>query len=312
MEVLVNYFVLRFLIGVVALILVTQTSFAQIKNRLELGVGGMKSAQYIDFLVRVSNGLTIGEETGEDDLFIIVKVNADAALDDKILSYLDFSFEVAPAYDVFDNEQSRIYLGYNALSYKQQKNIDIDQANQYLLSVIGFRVGGHHEFDQSKIRLFGQLSVDLLGVVFDSQRSSDGVALSGKEYGQRRANGVNAFIGLDIKEKVRIVLGADLMYTNALGYQAWTGEVCGTYTDEWGDSYYSCSDTLETHFDEKWFSSKLHAEVTVSLNKALSIFGRASYNVFKMTDRTEYFPSTENSQWQFMLGAKYKIFTSNQ
>lgn len=304
----------RMLIGIAALIAVTQVSFAQVKNRLELGVGGMKSAEYIDFLVKVKNTLTVGEESGNEEFFVMVKVSADAALGGKQLSYLDFSFEVAPSVDLYDDEQTRVYLGYNLLTFKHQKNLDVDQANQYHLSLVGFRAGGHHEFEESKLKVFGQISVDLLSVVFDAKRSSDGVALSGKEYGKRSSSGINAFLGLDIKEKVRIVLGADVMHTKALGYDVATGEVsCTDYYDDWGYYLYSdCYDITESVYDEKWYSSKLYAEVNVNITKSLSVFGRATYNVFRMTDDTEYFPSSTNRQWQFMLGAKYSLFSSSK
>ncbi len=303
----------RLMVGVVALFLVTQTSFAQIKNRLELGAGGMKSAEYIDFLVKVSNNLTVGEESGDEDFFIMVKVNADAAMNSKLVSYLDFSFEVAPAVDLYDDEQTRVYLGYNLLSFKHQKNIDIDQSHQYQLSIVGFRAGGHHEFGESQIRLFGQVSVDLLSVVFDAKRSSDGVALSGKEYGSRQSSGINAFMGIDIKEKVRIVLGGELMKTNALGYNVETGHiVCNDYYDDYGYIYSDCYNETEYVYDESWMSGKLYAEAKVNITKSLSVFGRASYNVFRMNDVTEYFPSSRNAQWQFMLGAKYTLFSATK
>lgn len=304
----------RMLIGIMALIAVTQVSFAQVKNRLELGSGVMKSNEYIDFLVKVKNNLTIGEESGQEDFFMIVKVSVDAALGSKQLTYLDFSFEIAPTLDLYDDEQTRVYLGYNLLSFKQQKNVDIDQANQYQLSVLGFRVGGHHEFDDSKLKVFGQISVDLLSVVFDSKRNSDGVGLSGKEYGKRRSSGINGFIGLDINEKLRIVLGGDLMQTKALGYDVATGGiVCEDYVDDWGYYIYTdCYDAVQTVFDEKWLSGKLYAEVTMNITKSLSVFGRASYNIFRMTDTTQYFPSSQNSQWQFMLGAQYRLFSSSK
>jgi hypothetical protein len=309
-----RYLFCRLLVGAVALFLITQTSFAQVKNRLELGAGGMKSAEYVDFLVKVSNRLTIGEESGEEDFFIIVKVSADAAMNSKLLSYLDFSFEVAPSVDLYDDEQTRIYLGYNLVSFKHQKNIDIDQAYQYQLSVVGFRAGGHHEFDESKIKLFGQVSVDLLSVVFDAKRASDGVALSGKEYGKRQSSGINAFMGVDIKERVRIVLGGELMKTKALGYEVATGgETCTDYYDDFGDYLYSdCVSNSEFVYDESWMSGKLYAEATVNITKSLSVFGRASYNVFRMNDVTEYFPSSSNAQWQFMLGAKYNLFSATK
>jgi len=310
----VSSLILRMLIGLVALIAITQTSFAQVKNRLELGSGVMKSNEYIDFLVKVKNNLTVGEESGEEDFFMIVKVSADAALGSKQLSYLDFSFEIAPSIDVYDDEQTRIYLGYNLVSFKAQKNIDIDQANQYHLSVLGFRMGGHHEFDNTKLKLFGQISVDLLSVVFDAKRSSDGVALSGKEYGKRASSGINGFIGLDINEKVRIVLGGEMMHTKALGYDVATGDVsCTDYFDDWGYYLYTdCFDVTTSVYDEEWLSSKLYAEVSVNITKSLSVFGRATYNVFRMTDTTQYFPSSNNSQWQFMLGAKYTLFSSSK
>lgn len=304
----------RLLVGIIALFLVTQTTFAQVKNRLELGVGGMKSAEYVDFLVKVSNRVTVGEESGEEDVFIMVKVSADAAMNSKLLSYLDFSFEVAPSVDLYDDEQTRVYLGYNLVTFKHQKNIDIDQANQYQLSIVGFRAGAHHEFTEAKIRLFGQVSVDLLSVVFDAKRSSDGVALSGKEYGKRKSSGINAFIGLDIKERVRIVLGGDLMQTKALGYDVATGQQnCTDYVDEFGYYLYTdCVDKTKAVYDETWMSGKLYAEATVNITKSLSVFGRASYNVFRMNDFTEYFPSSSNAQWQFMLGAKYTLFSATK
>ena len=308
-----SYLWCRFMVGLVALFLVTQSSFAQVKNRLELGTGGMKSAEYVDLLVKVSNRLTIGEESGEEDFFIMVKVSADAAMNSQLLSYLDFSFELVPSLDIYDDEQTRIYLGYNLVSFKQQKNIDIDQAYHYQLSVVGFRAGGHHEFNESQVKLFGQVSVDLLSVVFDAKRASDGVALSGKEYGQRNSTGINAFLGLDIKEKVRIVLGGDVTETKALGNEVPTGDIsCTDYYDDFGYLYSDCYDITTTIYDEGWLSSKMYAEASVNITKSLSVFGRASYNVFRMNDATQYFPSSSNSRWQFMLGAKYNLFNASK
>lgn len=304
----------RLVFGVALLVLMTQVSFAQVKNRVELGLGGLKTASYIDYLVQVTNTFTAGEESGQEDFFIMIKVNADAAFSKKELTYMDFSFEVVPSADVYDDGQTRLYAGYNLVTFKQQKNIDIDQSNQYLLSLVGFRFGGHHKFEESDVKLFGQVSVDLLSVLFDSKRHSDGVALSGKEYGSRMASSINAFLGVDFKEKLRIVMGADIMKTQALGYEVDTGlESCTPVYDEYG--YYlwhDCVPITEFVYDEEWISSKLHLQATYNITKAISVFGRASYNIFKMNDYTEYFPSSYNSQWQFMIGAKVKLFQSSQ
>lgn len=309
-----NFFLFRSLIFSLVVFFISQSAFSQVKNRLELGAGVMKSREYIDFLVKVKNNATFGEESGEEDFFMVIKVSADAAMNSKLLSYLDFSFEIAPSMDLYDDEQKRLYLGYNLVTFKQQKNIDLDQQNQYQLSLLGFRIGGHVDLNEDKLKLFGQLSIDLLSVIFDAQRSSDDIGLSGKEYGKRNASGINGFIGLDIKEKVRVVLGGDVMLTNALGYDVATGDVsCTDYYDDFGNYLSSdCTDITQTVYDERWVSSKLYAEVSVNMTKSLSIFGRASYNVFKMTDDTGFFPSSKNSQWQFMLGAKYSLFSSNQ
>jgi len=282
-------------------------TFAQVKNRFELGVGGFQAQEGVDLLFRLENTMAINEKKNEEDVFLVISVKGELATDLQQLTYLDFGFGLTIAKDLVDNEDGRVYFGYNALNIKVEKNIFVDQQSSYRISFVGAKFGIQQNIPDSKIKYFAQVAADLL-TFYDVRRRSDGAALSSSEFGQKLGFGFDAFFGLDINNKVRITLGYEHTEMNAVGVGS-TEYSCYDYYDDFGFMYTECNEYDSVTYLERWKSNKFYVEATANLTKSLGVFGRAGYSVFSLADDTNYFPDSKTGAWQFVVGLKYKLVT---
>lgn len=292
----------------VSCFLVSMSAQAQFKNRLEFGPGVFQAAKGVDLLFRVENTSTIGEQSHANDFFVAVSVKGDAAFGSNKFTYLDFSFQTLLGGDI-EGDQGRIYLGYTPVSATYEKNLynDLDYITK--VSFVGFKVGGQVNVgDEKALQLFAQASIDLFGF-YDVKRRQDGAALSPARFGDRYREGANVQVGAEWNHKIRVTLGADFQTIGAVGVPDGT-ESCNIYYDDYGYPYELCTEV--TSYLERWQRNKFFVETSVNLNRSLSVFGRASYGVFSLTDDTGYFPNSSDKKWNFEVGAKYRFVTSKK
>ncbi|MFW5887216.1 MAG: hypothetical protein ACOCUH_00275 [Bacteriovoracia bacterium] len=301
---------------------------------IEFGTGVTNSSQGdASFLVKVEGDFSTDKD--EDVRWVLIKFDAEMANNGGKIDYMDVEFRALGAefnYDNYVDEVSRYrsFIGANLLSGDFERNMSVGKKRSMRISLLGVSTGVEYKNDYSKIEVMANLAVDFLTLSFDQMRS-DGATAS--HIGDRAGGKVD----FDIMMKVgnfRITFGheREFVYTNGDTY--YTGNVvCDYYDydpyydDQYYDPYYDdpyydpyyydysyygtgysrCYDETVTDYKERWIDNETYLTVAYDITKNLSVFGRASYNVYKVSSRTGDFANTKNAAWQFVVGVNYKL-----
>lgn len=291
------------------------------RNRLEIGAGAVKT-DLVDVLVKIqaNSTLTRGGESG-GAYIVLVRFKGEGGINAETSpAYMDIDAElVGFGLDSGKDSLVRAFGDITLLNFNFERNLSVNQAYHYNLSVLGFRAGAVTNFDNDQIQLFAQASFDFVGVAFDAKRAADGVALSPSSFGTRDSYAVAFETGVNLfKHRVRLAFGGKVLTTRALGESYFDGTyTCTTYEyyDEYTGQYYytdECDPNYSTYYAERWKSKKYYVDLSVRVTKALRVFGRAGVQTFALEDDTGYFPNSNNSAWTYQVGVSYNINNLNK
>ncbi|HTL13175.1 MAG TPA: hypothetical protein VL588_11845 [Bdellovibrionota bacterium] len=287
----------HFLSVAIATLALAQSAQATVTapNMIEVGAGAAASTQgSIEALFRVNAQGAVDQGGGQS--FILAKITGDAAFGSDGLTYVDMEFESLGWHWGDQND----YVDAHVLGVNVQRNVNINNDVTARFTLLGLR-GGFSDQLSPDVKLILDGAIDLLSLSY-TKRVSDGADLLGWGAGLQGEAGVELF------DRVRITLGEKLGTTLGSPEQVYAGVRCDTY----GDGYNAttiCQDDYVTKWNDVRVNSSTYLSIIGQLTKSLSLFGRASYNLYSVSDQTagSGTPPSTNGEFQFVLGATYKF-----
>lgn len=302
------------------LILICFNVFAQDsqENTLQIGAGALQNDKTMEALIQVKTNFVI--DSGANSYFVLIRMNADGSIAKNEFNYIDFEMralgfggQVSDDLGIF-----KAYLEGTLLNYHYQRNIQIDMEKMYTLNLLGIRFGGEVKFTEN-IKLLAETALDFAGVALSSQRASDLAKMTSS--GLNTTSAFRAELSLLLYNRFKLTAGVKAQSISANGYTYDTGrDICNTvedgygWTDDDGDYHWiktgehtECHDEILTHYQEFWDSKTTYFSFMAQITKRLSLFGKAQYSIFKMSDETGSFSSGNTGKWSYMFGAVYKF-----
>ncbi|MFZ4714295.1 MAG: hypothetical protein ACOYL6_11300 [Bacteriovoracaceae bacterium] len=311
----------KFLSTILFGLLVSGSALAQSKsdvisndgNSIEVGAAALSNGnQGMEAILHISTNVT-SEGNKSDGYYVIVRMQADGSITEGNFSYVDLSMN-ALGWGIATDEA--VYNGFieaTLLNINYKRNLAIDLDHQMTISLVGIRLGGSVEVTDN-VKILAETALDFASLGMSSKRASDAASLSHEGYNA----GVNARISVAVEmfKKVRIELGIKGSTVAGKGVQYYTGTVtCNTYTDGYYDSwgyYHSstqtrCYNDTAIDYQQTWKQKELYLSFVAKITENLKAFGKASYNVYSVSDRTATVANSSNNGWMFMIGASYTI-----
>jgi hypothetical protein len=236
-----------------------------------------------------------GEYLGDGAYFILAKISGDVTFGASEASYLDFQFEALGYQHSWEN----LALGVNLIGADIQRDVQINNQLTYRITFLGLRGQAGAEINENAT-LYLKGAADLIGI--SVSRSTD---VTPNPSGN--GSGFAGEIGFKLFNRVRIAIGEKAGYAHGNPVTENVGYTCDSYWDDWGYSYQQCSDDYETHYKNKAFTSNSYLSLVVDLTENLSLFGKASYNLYAFEDTNGQSSNASNGALRFMLGVGGKF-----
>ncbi|MFZ4715759.1 MAG: hypothetical protein ACOYL6_18695 [Bacteriovoracaceae bacterium] len=311
----------RFFALLVGVLFLSTGAFAQATdgNLIEIGAGGTSANDgTIEALIQVKGNLI--HQYSKNGYFIIVRIKADGSISGKDFSYVDMEMHALGVGGQWEDDLG-VFSGFvegSLLNINYQRNLALDMDHMMTLNLVGLRIGASVQITDN-IKIMAEASMDLASVALSSKRSSDLMSMT--KAGLNDGEHFKAELAVILAKKIKIAVGVSSQNISANGYEYKTGtQTCNEVSEGyWSTDYYGndqwvstgshteCTDDTATNYQESWKSRSTYVMVMAQLTKHLSIFAKANYSVFEMTDETLVMANSQAQGWRFMFGVVYQI-----
>lgn len=271
---------------------------------ITIGGGAMSSENTVEALIKVDATITSGADD-EGGYFILVRMKTDAAVNSGEFKYVDIEVQaLGGGFQTAPNDRFGAFIEASLLNLSYQRNIAITNQQSYRLSLFGMRIGSHAEINEN-VKFLLKMGFEVGSTLFDVAKTN-GSGISDDSWGLRSADGTHIEASLELFKRLRITVGQKTNAFYALGEEYYSHTECYDTYDE--DGWYDgqvCDDVYYTDYDEFWKVKKKYIEVSYKINRRLSVFFEAGYNIMYLKDETGFFQDSKVGMWQMLFGISF-------
>jgi hypothetical protein len=271
---------------------------------ITIGGGAMSTDNTVEALIKVDATVT-GGASDEGGYFVLVRMKTDTAISSGKFNYVDIEIQaLGGGFQTDPNDQFGAWIEASLFNFSYQRNIAITNQQSYRLSLFAMRIGGHAEITEN-VKVLLKMGFEIGSTLFDVAKT-DNTGISDDSWGSRSADGTQIELSLELFKRMRITVGQKTDSFYALGEEVYSHTECYDTYDE--DGWYTgtdCDDIYYTDYDEFWKVKKKYVEVSYKINRRLSLFFEASYNIMYLKDETGFFQDSEVGMWQMLFGISF-------
>lgn len=300
-----------------------------------LAVASLSAFSQVDSFVRVGGGVNPAVSS-DNDLRLIFAIDADVRMPNRYSNDYDRTYFVAVTFssdgslttdlDYLDvqinslgigiagnNGHYRLrtldtsgYLDATFLNFNLYRNLDLGLDNHYRISLAMVKAGGEIAFNDEKIALFGELGLDLLGIIVNSSNEQVDRMTPWRD-GLRTSFAFHLQAGIELFRQFRIEGGFRFDGNYAGGQSYPTGRTrCRTVETFWGFDTI-CEPETRVRYSEASTLSRTYLALTQRITDRLNIRAEGRYNVYRYNDVLTLADRSRESQWQFIFSLVYQF-----